>query len=135
METIKTSISNLYEVRAQLSGLFKFKQGEKEGDEPTREVIILGLINEKGVPESTKRLINKTLRVINPELEDIDKQRQAMYADTSDGATPEVKKAKDDSLLSDSIEFITEKIDFKKIEDLSLSYDYKTTYELLFTNY
>lgn len=138
METVKTTIAEAYELRALLLGLqIKNEKGDVQQLYP-------GFVMEKGISEGTKRIAHKAARVLNTEIETIDKQRkeiqEAVYpSETDEGILPEaqakIKAEKDAELLKESIEFQVEQLDFSKIESLSLSFDYKLLYEKLFKNY
>lgn len=138
METVKSTVAEAYELRALLLGLqIKNDKGEVHQLYP-------GFVTEKGISEGTKRIAHKAARVINTELEAIDKQRKeiqdAVYpaetdADMLPGAQEKAKAEKDAELLKESIEFQVELLDFTKVADLSLSFDYKVLYEKLFKNY
>jgi len=132
MEKVKNAstqdliVRDLYEIRAQILG---FMTGDR--------VIYNGLLNEKNITEGTKRIATKIARLITAELAEIDKQRIAIKEYTEEGKTEEelaaIRNAKDEELLNDKIEFeIPEKLDFKKVADLSLSSNYQFLYDTIF---
>lgn len=136
METIKVTITELYELRALLDGFAILRPSKVEGESPTKEVLYTGLIHEKGVTEGTKRQALRAKQVINRELESIEAQRKDIQAYTEEGLSEEGLKAKiaqkDRELLAEAIEISVEKMDFQRLEDLSLSMDYGVLYEKLF---
>jgi len=133
MTTIKVKVVELYELQAQLGGV-KITQKIEDKDVVTLEY--KGILNEKGVTEGTKRAVLKDLRVINTEIETLNKQRQEIAAYAEEGKTPEelaeIIKAKDAELISQDVEIDIELIDFSKIQDLVFSMDYDFTYNKLF---
>jgi len=135
MEQIELSIVELYELRALLDG-FAIIKPAKEGEEPKREAIYPGFISEKGITEGTKRQIRKASKVLNEELKTIEEQRQEIRNYKEEGLSEEELKAKilakDQEVLNDKVKFMVEKLDFQRIEDLTLSMDYGLLYEKLF---
>lgn len=137
MEEVSLSIYELYELRAQLSGF---------------QDRYVGFINEKGISEGVKRLSYKALKLVSEEVSQIEEQRRKIveqveqeYVSVKDElpearlANIESAKQKADSeFLDDSIKnpikLQVQKLDFKKIEDLTLSSQYQLLYDKLFVN-
>jgi hypothetical protein len=137
MEEVSLSIYELYELRAQLSGF---------------QDRYVGFINEKGISEGVKRLGYKALKLVSDEVTQIEEQRKKISKQTesdyvsSEDETEEVKLADikalkqqaDANFLDDSIKnpikLQVQKLDFKKIEDLTLSSQYQLLYDKLFIN-
>lgn len=132
MEEIEISVTELYELRAMLLG-FQIKKDE------VVTTIYTGFANEKGITEGTRRIANKAAKTISNDLELIDKQRLEIKSYTEEGKNEleleVIRAAKDKDLLEDEIKLQIEKIDFKKVEDLSLSMNYNLLFEKLFKNY
>jgi hypothetical protein len=130
MEKVKAGdkdllVRDLYEIRALIQGFVS------DG-----KIIYSGFINEKSLTEGTKRIANKIAKQINSELEAIDKQRVEIMSYTEEGKTEVELKAiranKENELLSDAIDFSVEKLDFKRIENLTLSGNYQFLYDTIF---
>jgi osmotically-inducible protein OsmY len=100
-------VRDLYEIRALIQGYVS------EG-----KILYTGFVNERSITEGVKRIANKISKQINAELEAIDKQRFEIL--------------KDKELLDDPVDFSVEKMDFKKIENLTLSGNYQFLYDTIF---
>lgn len=131
-------VAQAYELRALLLGL------QVRNDKGEIQQIYPGFVTEKGISEGVKRIAHKAARVLNTELEAIDKQRkeiqEAIYpaetdAEMQSDGQDKIKAEKDSELLKEELEFQVELLDFTKVENLSLSFDYATLYEKLFKNY
>lgn len=138
METVKCTVTQAYELRALLLGL------QVRNDKGDVQQIYPGFVTEKGISEGVKRIAHKAARVIASELEAIDKQRKeiqdAVYPASTDeemqsDGQDKIKAEKDAELLKEELEFQVELLDFAKVENLSLSFDYASLYEKLFKNY
>lgn len=138
METVKCTVTQAYELRALLLGL------QVRNDKGEIQQIYPGFVTEKGISEGVKRIAHKAARVIASELEAIDKQRKeiqdAVYPASTDeemqsDGQDKIKAEKDAELLKEELEFQVELLDFTKVENLSLSFDYASLYEKLFKNY
>jgi hypothetical protein len=110
MEKIKVTVLELFIIRNFITGINELK----------------GFVNEAGLTEGTKRKANKVLRIVNQELEPIGKQLEEIRA--------EKNQEKEADLLKDECEIEIEKLDFKLIENLSLSCNYEFLYEKIFVN-
>lgn len=127
MEEVSLSIYELYELRAQLNGF---------------QDRYVGFINEKGISEGVKRLSYKALKLVNDELTEIEKQRTAITEEAAKDLNEDeaviAKQKADAKFLDDSIEnpikLLIQKLDFKKIEDLTLSSQYQLLYDKFFIN-
>lgn len=115
MEKVELTVNELYQLRNDLLG---FSIGEQFSK--------LGFLNEKGITESVKRRAYKALKIILSELEPINKQLD------------EIREKKDEKreeeLLSDIVTILVEKIDFKFIENATLSSNYQLLYDKIFIN-
>lgn len=109
METIKVTVLELFSIRNLLMG-----------------IECTGFINEVGITEGTKRKANKALKIIIDELAPIGKQLDEIRA-TDD-------KVKESELLSDVVSISLEKLDFKHVENVSLSGNYQLMYDTIFIN-
>lgn len=134
MEQTTLQVKDLYELRAKALG-FQIMSKDKEGKQTT-QVLCLGFINEPGLPEGVKRGIYKACKMIEDEITLIDKQRKDIQAYTEEGKTTEELEAcrsmKDSELLDELTEITIEKIDFKRVENLTLSENYQFLYDKLF---
>ena len=141
MEKIKLKVSELYQLRAELSGLSVTSTGQ---------VLIKGFVNEsgnhklgiKGITEGTKRIANRDLKLINNELSEIDKQRILIQKwiqpeDEEPKMTDEeLKKYREDKekeLMEDSLEIELEKLDSSKLDDLCFEGNYPLIQEKLYS--
>jgi Fe-S cluster assembly iron-binding protein IscA len=117
MQEIKITVLELFALRNYLMGL------------PTDDgkILIPGFLNEKGLTEGIKRRANKALKIIVTELDPICKQLDSLR--TVENAENE-KKEKE--LLEDKVTISVEKMDFKLIENVSLSFNYQVLYDHLF---
>lgn len=109
METIKITVLELFLVRNLLTG-----------------IECHGFINEVGITEGTKRKANKALKIILEELTPIYKQLDEIRSKED--------KAKESELLSDVVSVSLEKLDFKQVENVSLSHNYQVLYDTIFIN-
>lgn len=130
MEKVKVGdrellVRDLYEIKALILGFIH-----------NGKVIYSGLINERGLTEGTKRVATKIAKQIATELQAIEKQREdiAKYVEEgkSEDELKEIRSAKDNELLNDPIELSVEKLDFAKIENLTLSGNYQFLYDTVF---
>ena len=90
------------------------------------EAICLGLRNEKGLTEGTKRILTKINNQVTSELEILEKQVAEAGEDES--------KIKEINEMEIPIEF-TEVLLFSKVADLSFSYDYSLLFPLISEDY
>lgn len=109
METIKITVLELFLIRNLLMG-----------------IECHGFVNELALTEGTKRKANKALKIIIDELKPIGIQL--------DKIREEKDVAKESDLLADVISFSLEKIDFKFVENVSLSNNYQLLYDNIFIN-
>lgn len=130
MEKVKSGdkellVRDLYEIKALILGCIR-----------NGKVIYSGFINEKGLTEGTKRIATKIAKQIATELQAIEIQRTDI-AKYSEGGKSEdelevIRSAKDNDLLNDPIDFSVEKLDFARIENLTLSGNYQFLYDTVF---
>jgi hypothetical protein len=109
MEEVKISIFDLYGIRNHLIGY-----GVK------------GLVNENGLSEGIKRRAHKVLKIVLSELEPINTQLD------------EIREKKDTlrekELLDDKVTIQVEKLDFKLVENVTLTDNYQLLYDTIFCN-
>lgn len=127
MNEISCTVRELYEVRALLQGF------QQDGN-----ILIPGFINEKGLTEGTKRIAYKAAKIVNAELETIEKQRNDIQNFKDENFTAEQiateRERRDKELLDESLKLQIEKLQFSRVEGLALSYNYNLLYDLLFTD-
>lgn len=141
MEKIKLTVTEWYQLRAELSGLSITSTGQ---------VLIKGFVNEsgnqklgiKGITEGTKRIANRDLKFINSELTEIDKQRVAIQKwvqpedeeeKMTDEALKKYRDEKEKELMDDSLEIELEKLDSSKLDDLCFEGNYPLIQEKLYS--
>jgi hypothetical protein len=127
MEEINLKVSELYDLKALALGLDIVEQSENG---PKRTTIIDGFINETQVPEGVKRRVNRAGKVLEDQVQLINLQRRKVVEDVA--LSLDEKKQKDTELMNDTITVSIEKVDFSKIEDLTLKFNYQFLYEKLF---
>lgn len=124
MEQIELTGFELYELQAQLAGI---KQDSFN---------FTGFLNEKGLTEGTKRLASRSHKKLIEELKLLNESRLAVqnkeFLDKDEETIKNIKIKEDSELMSDKIKIEIEKLDFTKIENLSLSENYQFLYEKLF---
>lgn len=124
MEQIELTGYELYELQAQLAGIkydsFKFT----------------GFLNEKGLTEGTKRLSSRIHKNLVEEIKILNDSRLAVqdkeYPDMDEPSIKNIRIKEDSELMNDKIKIDVEKLDFSKVENLSLSENYQFLYEKLF---
>jgi hypothetical protein len=128
METLQCAVKDLYYLRACLGGW-------KVDDEVKQHAFV----SEAGLTEGTRRIATKALRLLNVELTPIDARRNEVASYTEEGKTDAelvaIREAKEKEILDDVVSIQIEKIDFKKVEDLSFIGNYEFLYQKLFKNY
>lgn len=141
MEKIKLTVTEWYQLRAELSGLSITSTGQ---------VLLKGFINEsgnqklgiKGITEGTKRIANRALKFINSELTEIDKQRIAIKnwvqpedeeEKMNDEALKKYRDEKEKELMEDLLEIELEKLDSSKLDDLCFEGNYPLIQEKLYS--
>lgn len=149
METIQCTVSELYDLRSQLTGLYKvndkFHLGiavPKEGVEI--QIIYQGLLNETEdtdakykrpvLTEGAKRIALRILNKIAAEIKIIDQQRRDIETIVGDDdETKALRAEREKELVTVTVQLsIEEKMDFKKIEDLKFTSNYQLLYDKIF---
>jgi len=131
---------------------FAIQETGADGSTKVRE-IYLGFVNEKGVTEGTKRIANKIGKKITDELTEIEKQRETIKKDgeltdeekeslsedelkIKEGEIQKERDRKSTELLNDEVTIVFDEfVDFKMVENMSLSYNYAFVYDRVFKNY
>jgi hypothetical protein len=124
MEQIELTGFEIYELNAQLIGI---KQDSFN---------FTGFLNEKGLTEGTKRFAARIHKKLVEELKTLNESRLAIqnkeYEAMFESEVKDVRIKEDSELMCEKIKIDVEKLDFSKVENLSLSENYQFLYEKLF---
>lgn len=132
MKTISLKAHQLYDAKALLLGYRIFGK-DKEGKD-VDHVVIPGFVNERQLSEGVKRQAYKIGKILDDEIELVNKQRKDIADYTEEGAVDidSIRKEKEQQLLNDEVKIVFEPISFSKIEHLSLSDNYQFLYDKFF---
>lgn len=127
MEELKFSVSDWYEIQAQLLGHVQ----------PDGKVDYCGLVNETDITEGTKRAAYRTGKIILKELEPILEQYNKLDSfqpeeEISAQDLAQLRATKKAELFADQVPITIEKLQFAKVENAKLSANYQFIYDKVF---
>lgn len=123
MEEISLKVSELYDLKTAILGL-DIVSRTAEGKE-TRENVVLGFVNEAGLPEGVKRAAYRIGKQAEEQVELVTPQLQKLLDDPD-------RKVKEAEILNDTITLLIEKIYFSRIDHVSLKNNYQFLYDKVF---
>jgi len=152
MEKVLT-VDEIYQCLGLLSGL-----SQTNKDTNKQETIVLGFVNEKGISEGMRRIVNKTTKKLNENypLDQLKQIQSLDFTDLYEGILPEgyeendqdniklaaLKQSKLNELATNPVTIVFEELpDFKILDSRleerkeQLSHNYTFLFEKLFLNY